>query len=84
MDRCGQIIAYTPNSHKGQWSVHYANEVKISSFKSTDNDPYRLEATYAGDIVFVQSKCTDVKLMDYNGSNVRVLNPPPQVTEWDL
>ena len=88
VDRCGRIIAYTPENHNAPWSIHYADGTEISSFRSINNIPAYLETTHAGDIVFSQldieqSECTDVKLMDYNGGNVRVLNPPPQVTEWD-
>ena len=87
VDRCGRIIAYTPDSYKYPWSIHDADGMKISSFKSTGNVPSRLDSTCACDIVFIQwysqtKRCADVKLMNCNGGDVRILNPPPQVTEW--
>ncbi|XP_072044931.1 uncharacterized protein [Amphiura filiformis] len=62
-------------------SIHYADGSLISKF-ATKTRPLRLAATSEGEIVcsFYEGKC--LELMDYSGSNGRVLQPPPEVNKW--
>ena len=63
-------------------SIHYADGSLISNY-TTDCKPLRLASTFEGDIIcsFIGHQGS-LKLMDYSGSNVMVLQPPSEVTEW--
>ncbi|XP_072013107.1 uncharacterized protein [Amphiura filiformis] len=67
-------------------SIHNADGSLISKF-ATESIPLRLASTSNGEIVssFYDSKLkqgTSVRLMDYFGGNVRVIQPPEEVKVW--
>ncbi|XP_072051918.1 E3 ubiquitin-protein ligase TRIM33-like [Amphiura filiformis] len=67
-------------------SIHNADGSLISKF-ATESIPCRLAVTSNGEIAssfydLVLKRGTSVKLMDYSGSNVRVIQPPPEVKLW--
>ena len=81
VDANDQIIA----GHEGNdISIHYADGSLISKF-ATKSSPFCLDATSEGEIVcsyrdYSHIKC--LELMDYSGSNIRTIQPPPEVKEW--
>ncbi|XP_072044839.1 uncharacterized protein [Amphiura filiformis] len=78
IDANDQIIAGLVNN---TISIHYADGSLISNF-STNSQPFRLAATFDGEIVCSYRQIPSLQLMDYSGSNVRVLQPPPEVKKW--
>ena len=71
---------------KNTISIHNADGSLISKF-ATQARPYSLAVTSTGEIVssFMDVECkagSSVQLMDYSGGNVKVLQPPAEVTEW--
>ncbi|XP_072014233.1 E3 ubiquitin-protein ligase TRIM71-like [Amphiura filiformis] len=68
-------------------SIHNADGSLISKF-ATESEPLRLAVTSNGEIAssfydLVLKQGISVKLMDYYGSNVRIIQPPAEVKEWN-
>ncbi|XP_072013787.1 E3 ubiquitin-protein ligase TRIM56-like [Amphiura filiformis] len=63
-------------------SIHNADGSLISKF-ATECEPYRLAVTSNGEIVSSFFDRPVLKLMDYSGSNVRVIQPLAEVKVWD-
>ena len=61
-------------------SIHHADGQLISKFAAPAK-PWRLAVTSTGEIAATFQDNT-LQLMDYSGSNVRVVQPPPGVIEW--
>ncbi len=64
-------------------SVHNADGSLISKF-TTQGRPNRLAVTSSNQILcsFCDSVTVYVQLMDYNGGNIRTIQPPAEVTTW--
>ncbi|XP_072042775.1 E3 ubiquitin-protein ligase TRIM56-like [Amphiura filiformis] len=76
VDSSGRIIA---GLRGNTISIHHEDGRLISKF-ATSGMPNWLAVTYKEDIAVVIDNT--LQLMDYCGNNVRVLQPPLQVTEW--
>ena len=70
-----QIIAGQVNN---TISIHYADGSLISKFQTTDR-PKSVAETSEGDIVCSFRKSATLQLMNYSGSNVKVIHPPSAV-----
>ena len=83
VDAKGQIIVGQVDN---TISIHHPDGSVLSKFE-TDSEPFRLASTSDGKIVSsfcdpIKKQSLDVRVMDYSGRNVRVIQPPPAVTEW--
>ncbi|XP_072016514.1 E3 ubiquitin-protein ligase TRIM45-like [Amphiura filiformis] len=63
-------------------SIHYADGSLISKFV-TKSTPTCLAATSEGTLVCSFYGKGSLELMDYSGSNVKVVQPPPEVKKWN-
>ncbi|XP_072041560.1 uncharacterized protein [Amphiura filiformis] len=63
-------------------SIHHRNGQFIFKFKAP-SQPYWLAITSKGDIAVSSYDDCTLRLMDYSGNNVRVVQPPQEVTEWN-
>ncbi|XP_072051871.1 E3 ubiquitin-protein ligase TRIM45-like [Amphiura filiformis] len=62
-------------------TIHNADGSLISKF-ATQSRPLRLAVTSNGEIVSSVNRGESLQLMDYSGSNVRIIQPPAVVKEW--
>ncbi|XP_072022042.1 uncharacterized protein [Amphiura filiformis] len=79
VDANGQIIAALVNT---TISIHSPNGSLINKF-ALQTRPLRLTVTPSGNIACSYRETSAVELMDYMGTNVRVVQPPPEVKKWD-
>ncbi|XP_072041319.1 E3 ubiquitin-protein ligase TRIM71-like [Amphiura filiformis] len=78
VDTTGMIVAGLMGS---TISIHHGNGQFISKFKAP-SQPRWLAITAKGDIAVSSYDDKTIRLMDYSGNNVRVVQPPEEVTEW--
>ena len=78
VDASDRIIA---GHDRNAISIHYADGSLISKCATTSM-PFCLAATSEGEIVCSCSDRQCLELMDYSGSNVRTVQPPPEVRSW--
>ena len=67
---------------KNTISIHYADGSLISKFQTSDK-PKSVAETSDGDIVCSFRKSATLQLMNYSGSNVKVIFPPAIIKKWN-